>query len=107
MFLREKAFCFALNEEACSSYCSSCTKSKTESCLSRCSSCKLIYYCSQTCQKNDWYLHRVECKYIKVIYILHNGVVLFKIFFIINMKFKDFMIVKLILKVEKLEANVK
>jgi hypothetical protein len=27
----------------------------------RCSQCKCIYYCSQECQKKDWFRHKTEC----------------------------------------------
>lgn len=27
----------------------------------RCSKCKLVYYCSQSCQRSDWTRHKMGC----------------------------------------------
>ncbi|CAI2185125.1 7862_t:CDS:10 [Funneliformis geosporum] len=45
--------------------CSNCfTKGGKLSC---CSACKLVHYCSQECQRNDWSNHQHECKvFVKV-----------------------------------------
>eukprot|EP01018_Ginkgo_biloba_P035137 Gb_12569 [translate_table: standard] len=32
--------------------------------LKRCSACKMTWYCSSTCQRNEWKLHQHECKAI-------------------------------------------
>ncbi|KAI0739277.1 hypothetical protein C8Q80DRAFT_1222392 [Daedaleopsis nitida] len=33
-----------------------------EATLRRCSGCKMVFYCSEVCQKRDWRRHRPECK---------------------------------------------
>jgi len=31
-------------------------------CLQRCKQCKLVYYCNETCQRQDWRSHRTLCQ---------------------------------------------
>jgi len=31
--------------------------------LKRCSRCKIVYYCSRSCQAEDWLHHKLECQY--------------------------------------------
>ena len=33
--------------------------------LRQCSFCKFMHYCSQTCQRNDWVIHKYECASFK------------------------------------------
>ncbi|KAL6217174.1 hypothetical protein ACLB2K_010391 [Fragaria x ananassa] len=40
-------------------YCDACFESTN---LKKCSGCKTVYYCSSTCQKAEWKLHRLECE---------------------------------------------
>ena len=51
------------SEPASGKMCSTCKKSESEvgTTLLTCSRCKRVYYCSKTCQKNDWKRHRKEC----------------------------------------------
>jgi TPR repeat protein len=39
---------------------SGCNSSQTNAPL-RCSKCKAVYYCSGTCQKDDWKVHKIIC----------------------------------------------
>ena len=39
---------------------SGCNSSQTNAPL-RCSKCKAVYYCSGTCQKEDWKVHKIIC----------------------------------------------
>ncbi|PRQ26466.1 putative histone-lysine N-methyltransferase chromatin remodeling SET family [Rosa chinensis] len=39
--------------------CDACFESSN---LKKCSGCKIVYYCSSTCQKSEWKLHRLECE---------------------------------------------
>lgn len=39
-------------------YCNNCSK---ENAKLRCSKCKLVYYCSNECQKQDWKKHKLIC----------------------------------------------
>ncbi|KAJ3238101.1 hypothetical protein HDU81_008401 [Chytriomyces hyalinus] len=41
-----------------------CARCLSQSKASRCSRCKHVFYCSQTCQKNDWNAHKLECALI-------------------------------------------
>ncbi|GAU87341.1 hypothetical protein RvY_00210 [Ramazzottius varieornatus] len=56
-------------DEYLTSVCSSCLKIHADdSKLLRCSRCSFLYYCSATCQKNDWTKsHRNECSILKII----------------------------------------
>jgi len=33
--------------------------------LKKCTKCKHMFYCGRRCQKNDWRVHKLECKYYK------------------------------------------
>lgn len=46
------------DEQDISKKCSICPKK----CELRCSGCKIVYYCSQACQKADWKVHKQFCK---------------------------------------------
>lgn len=35
--------------------------------LQKCSGCFLAQYCSNACQKQDWYRHKTDCKNTKVV----------------------------------------
>ncbi|EEB07565.1 histone lysine methyltransferase Set6 [Schizosaccharomyces japonicus yFS275] len=48
-----------LLNEACS-YCCSQTKP-----TKRCAACKQVHYCSKICQKQDWSMHKLECKALR------------------------------------------
>ena len=50
--------------------CSLCSKKRYT--MLRCKGCNLIYYCSSSCQKNDWNKHRAICKLKKKINKKHN-----------------------------------
>lgn len=41
--------------------CATCAKKKDECTLMLCGGCKIIYYCSQECQKADWKEHKPIC----------------------------------------------
>jgi len=43
--------------------CEKCGKSATTT--KRCGGCKLVRYCSQECQLQDWRAHKVDCKRAK------------------------------------------
>lgn len=51
------------SSESLANLCHICfSSSKDGKALQRCSGCKVLRYCSTTCQKTDWPLHREECK---------------------------------------------
>ncbi len=56
-------FAFVSRSETRGKTCDSCLSASDK--LQRCSACKMIYYCSQTCQKKAWGTHKLECKYLK------------------------------------------
>lgn len=39
-----------------------CAHCKNHDCINRCSLCRLVYYCSETCQKANWRVHKHNCK---------------------------------------------
>jgi hypothetical protein len=41
--------------------CAYCFK-YTKSSMKKCSKCRIIYYCDEICQKNDWPKHKLTCK---------------------------------------------
>jgi len=41
--------------------CAHCNKSSAAQPLSKCGQCENCYYCSRTCQKRDWSLHKTSC----------------------------------------------
>ena len=43
-------------------YCSVCSKPS----LLRCSRCLSIQYCSQSCQKQNWSLHKLSCNKLQI-----------------------------------------
>ncbi|KAK9945746.1 hypothetical protein M0R45_011245 [Rubus argutus] len=47
------------NNSADNSKCDACFESSN---LKKCSGCQIVYYCSSTCQKSEWKLHRLECE---------------------------------------------
>ncbi|KAM5564144.1 histone-lysine N-methyltransferase ASHR1-like [Rosa sericea] len=47
------------NNSADNSKCDACFESSH---LKKCSGCQVVYYCSSTCQKSEWKLHRLECQ---------------------------------------------
>ncbi|KAK6747356.1 hypothetical protein RB195_000513 [Necator americanus] len=55
----EEVFCSALSVEHLLSYCHGCFNSGSG--LRKCSGCRMFVYCSTSCQKKDWQLHKNEC----------------------------------------------
>ena len=45
--------------------CNGCMKKEADVNFKRCSCCKLVFYCSQTCQKRHWSGHQQLCKAIQ------------------------------------------
>lgn len=33
--------------------------------LLKCSGCQYVYYCSRDCQRDSWYIHKLECANLK------------------------------------------
>jgi len=52
------------------SMCATCFRKDPS--LLRCSGCKKFRYCSKTCQKNDWHVHKSVCPHIYSILLSHN-----------------------------------
>ena len=55
-------------------YCMTCKKGEEKNVkLNRCSRCKVVYYCNQECQKQDFARHQKECKdYAKCMKIVNE-----------------------------------
>ncbi|KAL6296880.1 hypothetical protein ACE6H2_005022 [Prunus campanulata] len=47
------------NNSSAESRCDACFESSN---LKKCSACQVVYYCSNSCQKSEWKLHRLECE---------------------------------------------
>ena len=45
--------------------CNGCTKKELNGNFKRCSSCKLVFYCSQACQRRHWGEHQKLCRAIQ------------------------------------------
>ncbi|KND00705.1 uncharacterized protein SPPG_09147 [Spizellomyces punctatus DAOM BR117] len=56
--LEERAYATVVDDKHLQSHCSLCFSPNARF---RCSKCTLLHYCSQTCQRKDWTLHRSEC----------------------------------------------
>ncbi|KAN0085790.1 hypothetical protein V8E55_006924 [Tylopilus felleus] len=56
---------FVLSNQYLDSHCSSCAKAASTSPFMRCSGCGKLRYCSTSCQKADWSLHKPECSALK------------------------------------------
>ena len=56
---------YALNTQDLKNCCSCCAVSNLREPLKQCSSCRVIRYCSISCQRSDWELHKSECRCIK------------------------------------------
>lgn len=60
--LTETAFCHLLSSKERGKRCDFCFLDSNK--LLRCSKCKFMYYCSVSCQHQDWGMHKQECKCI-------------------------------------------
>ena len=56
-------YAFVSRSEMRGKICDSCLSTGDN--LQRCSACKMVYYCSETCQKKAWGTHKLECKNLK------------------------------------------
>ena len=65
--LENEPFALAVFDEKIPVVCSWCLKTIKEAPLNLCGGCKVLKYCSNTCQKEDWLKgpHKNECKYLK------------------------------------------
>ena len=62
--LSSQPYAFVSRSELHGKICDNCLSPPGDS-LQRCSACKMVYYCNQSCQKNAWGMHKLECKYLK------------------------------------------
>ncbi|CAF1647554.1 unnamed protein product [Adineta ricciae] len=53
-----------------STYCSQCLNLSND--LKRCSQCRQVFYCSVSCQRQDWIYHRHECAHLPTITDEHD-----------------------------------
>lgn len=65
--LVEQPMCWTVAPKHLPKYCSYCLKPDLTTKLEKCAACKSIFYCNRSCQKADWPMHKVECKFCKVI----------------------------------------
>ncbi|KAI6142865.1 hypothetical protein BKA82DRAFT_142041 [Pisolithus tinctorius] len=55
---------FTLSTTYLDSHCSGCAGSPVSG-LKRCTGCRKVWYCTSTCQNNDWPTHKLECTAIQ------------------------------------------
>lgn len=55
---------FTLSTTYLDSHCSGCAGSPVSG-LKRCTACRKVWYCTSTCQNNDWPTHKLECTAIQ------------------------------------------
>ncbi len=58
-----KPVAHVISESQRLSRCNQCFKQCED--LQRCSACTLMKYCGRACQREDWKIHKTECKYLK------------------------------------------
>uniref|UniRef100_A0A915A697 MYND-type domain-containing protein n=1 Tax=Parascaris univalens TaxID=6257 RepID=A0A915A697_PARUN len=63
--LVERPMCWTVAPKYLPNYCSYCLEPDRTTKLEKCAACKSIFYCSRSCQKADWPMHKVECKFSK------------------------------------------
>uniref|UniRef100_A0A0M3HY83 MYND-type domain-containing protein n=1 Tax=Ascaris lumbricoides TaxID=6252 RepID=A0A0M3HY83_ASCLU len=63
--LVEQPMCWTVAPKHLPKYCSYCLKPDLTTKLEKCAACKSIFYCNRSCQKADWPMHKVECKFCK------------------------------------------
>ncbi|PQP99888.1 histone-lysine N-methyltransferase ASHR1 isoform X1 [Prunus yedoensis var. nudiflora] len=56
---KPRAVRFCAKQSSAESRCDACFESSN---LKKCSACQVVYYCSNSCQKSEWKLHRLECE---------------------------------------------
>ncbi|KAL6217173.1 hypothetical protein ACLB2K_010390 [Fragaria x ananassa] len=59
VIISQEPYVHVPNNSADNSKCDACFESSH---LKKCSRCQVVYYCSATCQKSEWKLHRLECE---------------------------------------------
>ncbi|GMT01393.1 hypothetical protein PENTCL1PPCAC_23567, partial [Pristionchus entomophagus] len=70
--IEEEPYVAIVYNDYLDSVCSSCFREDTplkirngqQSPPKACKGCKKVYYCGADCQKNDWKIHKVECKFL-------------------------------------------
>lgn len=65
--LKEKPIAYSLINGKCRGVrCDNCFRESDN--LQRCSKCKFTSYCNQTCQSQDWKIHKKECKCLTTVF---------------------------------------
>ena len=59
----EEPYAFAVKPEHRKNFCEGCAKQSDS--LKACSACKVCFYCSVTCQRRAWKMHKHECRQMK------------------------------------------
>ena len=67
VLLTQRPFAAVVDDSHLETHCSGCFRtSKTP--MLRCSTCSHIHYCSPKCQRGDWPVHKLECRYLHQIH---------------------------------------
>ncbi|GMT32977.1 hypothetical protein PFISCL1PPCAC_24274 [Pristionchus fissidentatus] len=62
--VEEEPYAAAVSGAHLKNVCSNCFLRNDEKPLQRCSRCKVVSYCSSSCQKKDWGIHKDECVFL-------------------------------------------
>ncbi|GMR32460.1 hypothetical protein PMAYCL1PPCAC_02655, partial [Pristionchus mayeri] len=62
--LEEEPFAAVVDGSSLKCVCSHCFLRAEDKPLQRCSRCKVVSYCSTSCQKKDWIIHKDECVFL-------------------------------------------
>ncbi|KAL5033784.1 hypothetical protein RTP6_001702 [Batrachochytrium dendrobatidis] len=63
--MMEKPYVAVVDDASLNQTCSGCFRLAAH--MQQCSSCKVVQYCSQTCQRSDWSIHKPECEGFKAV----------------------------------------
>lgn len=63
----EPAVLAVVNQDHLNECCAYCFQRPSKFALTQCVSCKVLFYCSERCQRKDWVLHQTECTLFQVI----------------------------------------
>ncbi|GMR32505.1 hypothetical protein PMAYCL1PPCAC_02700 [Pristionchus mayeri] len=72
--VQERPYVSCVFNEHLHSVCSNCFRQLVEV-TPPCVRCKKVYYCGETCQKKDWNLHSIECKFLSSVRIPPSPIV--------------------------------
>lgn len=61
LLLDEQVSIGVVSQNCLKTHCSYCFRLPVKHSVKKCANCKIIYYCSEKCQRKDWDIHKSEC----------------------------------------------